>query len=218
MVDMAEIILLNISLDALLTGFFLGASLILAIGSQNAFVLRQGIIGQHVFFVALFCSLSDALLINIGVIGTSLFFNNFIVVNLNYIYGFSALWLFSYGIIRLKTLFLSKKKLMINLDNKKNLFSTLSIVAILTFANPHVYLDTVVLIGSVSQKFIEVDKFFFTLGACLSSFVFFFGLAYGAGYLRPIMNKTLSWKILDTFVAFVMFTIAFKLACASQLV
>jgi len=203
-------------LSALLTGFFLGLSLIVAIGSQNAFVLRQGIVGQHVFYVTLFCALSDALLISIGVVGISFFLNNLISQISNLLLGLSALWLAGYGIMRLKAVFKSNTTLKIEESIPKNLFKTLSIAAILTFANPHVYLDTMVLIGSISQQFSGVNKFSFALGATIASFVFFFSLAYGAKLLEPIMQRPSSWRILDSLIALIMFTIAIKLAYAGN--
>ena len=84
-------------LTAFLTGFFLGLSLIIAIGAQNAFILRQGILGQHVFYIALFCSISDALLIVLGIVGISYFFNDFVHEYSKIIFGFAALWLCIYG-------------------------------------------------------------------------------------------------------------------------
>jgi len=203
-------------LPAFLTGFFLGLSLIVAIGAQNAFVLRQGIIGQHVFYVALFCALSDALLIGIGVAGISLFLNNIINQISNILFGFSALWLTGYGILRLKSVFKAKTMEAIETSKLKGLMPTISIAAILTFANPHVYLDTMILIGSISQQFFGYYKIAFTLGACLASFVFFFSLAYGSKLLEPIMQRQTSWRILDGLVALIMFTIALKLAIAGN--
>ena len=88
-------------LSAFLTGFFLGFSLILAIGAQNTFVLRQGILGQHVFYVALFCAVSDALLISIGIVGISFFLDNFINQHSSILFVLSAIWLSGYGVIRL---------------------------------------------------------------------------------------------------------------------
>lgn len=203
-------------ISAFLTGFFLGISLIVAIGAQNAFILRQGIIGQHVFYVALFCALSDALLICIGIVGISFFLNNFISQFSDFLFGFSALWLLGYGILRLKAVFKSDATLEIETSSSTGLLPTLSIVAVLTFANPHVYLDTMVLIGSVSQQFYEDDKIAFALGASLASFVFFFSLAYGAKLLSPKMQSPSSWRILDFFIALIMFTIAIKLADAGN--
>ena len=201
---------------AFLIGFFLGLSLIVAIGAQNIFVLRQGILRQHIFYVALFCALSDALLICIGITGISFFLNNFVAQFANLLFGVSSIWLAIYGIIRLKAVFKSDSTVEIETSTSKSLLATLSILAILTFANPHVYLDTVVLIGSISQQFYEHDKISFALGASLASFVFFFSLAYGAKLLVPIMQKPSSWRTLDLLIALIMFTIAIKLAYAGN--
>ena len=203
-------------ISTFLTGFFLGMSLIVAIGAQNAFVLRQGLVGHHVFYVALFCALSDTLLISIGVTGISFFLNNFAMQMSNWLLGFSALWLSGYGILRLIAAFKANAMLEIESSTSKGLLSTISIVSILTFANPHVYLDTMILIGSVSLQFSGENKLAFVLGASFSSFVFFFSLAYGAKLLTPIMKRPSSWQILDCLIAFVMFTIAFKLASAGN--
>ena len=199
-------------LSAFLTGFFLGLSLIVAIGAQNAFVLRQGILGQHVFYVALFCALADALLISIGVAGISFFLNNIINQISNLLFGFSALWLTGYGILRLIAVFKADTTIEIDASRSKGLIPTISIATILTFANPHVYLDTMILIGSISQQFSGYYKITFALGAVLASFVFFFSLAYGAKLLEPIMQRPSSWRILDGLIALIMFAIAFKLA------
>ena len=203
-------------INSLFTGFFLGFSLILAIGAQNTFVLRQGILGQHVFYVALFCAFSDALLISIGVAGISFFFNTFISENLNILFGFSAIWLAGYGMIRLRSAFKSNKTIKLEASTLKGLFPTISVAAVLTFLNPHVYLDTMILIGSISQQFSGYNKITFALGAILASFIFFFSLAYAARLLVPIMQRPFSWKILDSLVAFIMFTISFKLALAGN--
>ena len=203
-------------IQSFLTGFFLGFSLILAIGAQNTFVLRQGILGQHVFYVALFCALSDALLICIGVAGMSFFLNNFIGQNSNILFALSAIWLSGYGLIRLMSALKSNNTIKIEASTIKGLFPTISVAAVLTFLNPHVYLDTMILIGSISQQFFGYYKFTFALGAVLASFVFFFSLAYGAKLLEPIMKCTSSWRILDCLIALIMFTIAFKLASAGN--
>ena len=199
-------------IQSFLTGFFLGLSLIIAIGAQNTFVLRQGILGQHIFYIALFCALSDALLICIGVAGISFFLNNFISQYSDILFGFSAFWLAGYGIVRLKSVFKSNKTIEIETSTFTGLIPTISVIAVLTFLNPHVYLDTMVLIGSISQQFSGFHKITFSLGACLASFVFFFSLAYGARLLTPIMQRPFSWKILDSLIALIMFIIAIKLA------
>ncbi len=198
-------------LSAFLSGFILGLSLILAIGSQNSFVLRQGLMNRHVFIVALFCSLSDALLIGIGVVGISLFLNNYIDLVSDWLFGISAIWLAGYGILRLRDAVIGKSVLIAENSLVNGLVSTLSFLSVLTFANPHVYLDTVVLIGSVSQQFPDNTKLAYALGASIASFVFFFSLAYGAKLLSPIIQKPIAWRILDSFIAFVMFSLAIKM-------
>ena len=196
---------------AFLTGFILGFSLILAIGAQNSFVLRQGLIGRHVFIVALFCALSDALLIIIGVAGISIFLNYIDSVS-DWLFGISAIWLAGYGLLRLRDAVTGKSALVAENSSANGLASTLSFLVVVTFANPHVYLDTVVLIGSVSQQFSGDTKLAYILGASIASFVFFFSLSYGAKFLAPIMKRPSSWRILDCSIALLMFIIAVKLA------
>ena len=203
-------------IQSFFTGFFLGLSLIIAIGAQNTFVLRQGILGQHVFYVALFCALSDALLICIGVAGISFFLNTFISQNSNILFGLSAVWLSGYGAIRLRSALKSNQTINIEVSKLKGLFPTISIAAALTFLNPHVYLDTMILIGSISQQFSGFYKVTFALGAVLASFVFFFSLAYGAKILSPLMQRQSAWRTLDCLIALIMFTIAFQLASAGN--
>jgi len=203
-------------LSAFLQGLFLGFSLILAIGAQNSFVLRQGLIGRHVFIVALFCSLSDALLISIGVAGISIFLNSFIDLVSVWLFGIAAIWLAGYGMLRLRDAINGKSILIVENSSLNGLASTLSFLIILTFANPHVYLDTVILIGSVSQQFSGDTKLAYVLGASLASFVFFFSLAYGAKLLSPIMQRPIAWQLLDSFIAFVMFILAIKMAQAAE--
>ena len=130
----------------------------------------------------------------------------------NLLFGFSALWLSGYGLLRLKAMFKNNTIKDIQTSNSKGLLSTISIAAVLTFANPHVYLDTMLLIGSVSQQFIGVNKTAFALGASIASFIFFFSLAYSAKLLTPLMNHPSSWRVLDGFTAIIMFSIAIKLA------
>ena len=201
-------------LSAVLTGFVLGFSLILAIGAQNSFVLRQGLIGRHVFIVALFCSISDALLISIGVAGISIFLNNYIDLVSDWLFSISAIWLLGYGLLRLRDAINGKSVLIAKDSSVNELASTLSFLSVLTFANPHVYLDTVILIGTVSQQFPGNAKLAYVLGASLASFVFFFSLAYGAKFLSPIMQRPIAWRLLDSFIAFVMFILAIKMADA----
>ena len=198
--------------SAFFTGFFLGLSLIVAIGAQNAFVLRQGILRQHVFSIALFCSISDAVLIILGVAGISYFFNGFINEYSKFIFGIASLWLVIYGISRLRSAFRKDSVLISSNQESSSLLNTISIISIFTFANPHVYLDTMILIGSISQQFLNLNRVYFAFGACSASFIWFFGIAYGAKLLTPIMHKPKHWRILDLLIALIMFIIAFNLA------
>ena len=193
---------------AFLTGFLLGISLILVIGAQNAFVLRQGILRQHIFYVVVFCALSDVLLISIGITGISFFFNNFMTQFSNILFGFSSIWLFIYGLIRLRSVFKSNSSFEIDLSEPKSLMQTLSIIAVLTFANPHVYLDTIVLLGTISMKFDSSTRLIFGLGATVASFLFFYGLAYGAKFIAPRAESPLFWKFVNIGIGFIMLILA----------
>ena len=199
-------------LEPLLIGFFLGLSLIIAIGAQNAFLLRQGILRQHVFYTALFCSIADTFLIILGIGGISYFFNDFVSEHSKVIFGIASLWLILYGLFRIRSAFRSNSSIITNAHESSSLLTTISVVSILTFANPHVYLDTMILIGSISQQFQGFNRAYFAFGACSASFVWFFAIAYGAKLLTPIMQKPRHWRILDSLIAIIMFIIAINLA------
>ena len=197
---------------AFFTGFLIGLSLIVAIGAQNAFVLRQGILRQHVFYIALFCSVSDTLLIIAGVVGISYFFNDLINEYSKVIFGIASLWLIIYGALRLKSALRLNSEIISDNQDSLSLSKTISIISIFTFGNPHVYLDTMILIGSISQGFIGLNRVFFAFGASIASFVWFFGITYGARVLTPIMQKPRYWRILDSLIALIMFIIGFNIA------
>ncbi|MBT4910392.1 MAG: LysE family transporter [Alphaproteobacteria bacterium] len=199
-------------LSAFLTGLFLGLSLIVAIGAQNAFVIRSGILRNHIFYIALFCAISDSLLIIIGIAGISFFLKDFINEFSNIIFGFSALWLFSYGLLRIRSALINNYLTVDNNSKSSSLLKAISIVAVFTFVNPHVYLDTMILIGSISQQFLDTNRIYFAIGACTASFIWFFSIAYGAKLLTPIMQKPTHWRNLDLLIALIMFVIAFNLA------
>ena len=199
-------------LSAFLTGLFLGLSLIVAIGAQNAFVIRSGILRNHIFYIALFCAISDSLLIIIGIAGISFFLKDFMNEFSNIIFGFSALWLFSYGLLRIRSALINNYITVDNNSKSNSLLKSISIVAVFTFVNPHVYLDTMILIGSISQQFLDTNRIYFAIGACTASFIWFFSIAYGAKLLTPIMQKPSHWRNLDLLIALIMFVIAFNLA------
>jgi len=200
---------------AFLTGGAISFSLILAIGTQNAFVLRQGLLRQHVFAVALFCALSDAFLISIGVGSGAWLLGDLIALYSFWVFSLAAVWLVAYGCMRLFAA-LNKKGLVA--DQKiepKSLLSTLITAALFTFGNPHVYLDTIGLIGTLSTKFSFVNRVPFTIGAVVASFVFFFGLAYGAKLLAPKIQSQNMWRVLDVSIASIMFLMAFGMLGAA---
>ena len=201
-------------MEAFCTGVAIGFSLILAIGAQNAFVLRQGLLRQHFFAVALFCSLSDAILIAVGVSGVSWFIGDLIKAYSFWVFGAAAVWLLVYGTTHLRSAFRQNQLILDEVQAEKSLLSVLSTAALFTFGNPHVYLDTIVLIGTMAMKFVPYERVLFAAGASLASFVFFFSLAYGARLLAPKMKNQTTWKILDVMIAVVMFSLALGMLIA----
>ena len=189
------------------TGFVLSFSLILAIGSQNAFVLRQAILRQHIAPIIVCCAISDALLIIAGVVGLSLFLRDFVSQIAPWLFGGTALWLCGYGLLRAYDAF-SKKFLMPDDRPVGDLKASLLALAILTFGNPHVYLDTVVLIGTVSLQFHGITKVAFTCGAITASTIFFVGLGYSGYLLSNVMRQPRAWRALNAVIAVIMFGLA----------
>ena len=196
-------------------GFALSFSLILAIGAQNAFVLRQGLMRQHVGVLVLFCALSDTLLIIIGVGGVAPFMAQWLMSVEQWLFAGAGLWLGAYGLMRGHDAWRRGHAVLQAGEATQNgLVKTLAMAAVLTFGNPHVYLDTMVLIGTVSLQFEEQAKIAFAVGAATASFVFFAGLGYGAAALSGIMKRQNAWRILDAAVAVVMLGLAFGMARA----
>jgi L-lysine exporter family protein LysE/ArgO len=195
-------------------GFALSFSLILAIGAQNAFVLRQGLMRQHVGALVLFCALSDAVLIVVGVGGVAPFMAQWLTAVEQWVFAGAALWLGVYGLMRGYDAWRGHGALQVGAAAKNGLMTTLAMAAVLTFGNPHVYLDTMVLIGTVSLQFEDTAKIAFAVGAATASFVFFTGLGYGAAALSGIMQRQNAWRILDAAVAVVMLVLAFGMARA----
>lgn len=196
------------------TGFGTGFSLILAIGAQNAFVLRQGLLRSHVFWICLFCAVSDAALITLGVagMGTIAVMAPWLIQILTW--G-GAGFLIVYGAFSLRRAF-SPGALTAADHAAPSLGAALAMTFAFTWLNPHVWLDTVGLIGAVSTGFQEsVAKAAFAAGAVLASFVFFFGLGYGARLLAPVFARPRAWAVLDTIIALVMWSIAASLILGS---
>jgi len=195
-------------------GFGLGFSLIMAIGAQNAFVLRTGLDGRHVFIICLFCAVSDAALIALGVGGVGAFLGRWEGLEF-WLYLIAAIWLIVYGGLRLREAFRGGAVLSLEDTASKSLWPALSMIAGLTWLNPHVYLDTIVLLGGISAPLPVMQKWSFGLGATLSSFVFFFGLGYGAKALSPWLRTPKIWRRIDILIALIMFWIALGLIIAA---
>jgi L-lysine exporter family protein LysE/ArgO len=197
-------------------GFALSFSLILAIGAQNAFVLRQGLMRQHIGALVLFCALSDAILIVVGVGGVAPFMVQWLTAVEQWLFAGAALWLWVYGLMRGFDAWRGHRALQAGAAAQNGLMTTLAMAALVTFGNPHVYLDTTVLIGTVSLQYEGAAKIAFAIGATTASFVFFAGLGYGAAKLSGIMQRQNAWRILDAAVAVVMLVLAFSMARAGD--
>ena len=196
-------------LNSALHGFAMALSLIVVIGAQNAFVLKQGIKQQHVFAVCLCCALSDAILISVGVLG----FSELVLLHpdwLNIAKYLGATFLLIYGAQHFYQAWKGEQRLDLTQDEVPCLWKVLLICLGLTWLNPHVYLDTVVLLGSVSTQYPNT-QLYFALGAISASFLFFFSLGYAARYLQPMFQRPQAWKILDLIIGCVMWSIVISL-------
>ena len=196
---------------AFLSGMGTGLSLILAIGAQNAFVLKQGLLRHHVFAVCAFCALSDAILIAAGVAGAGAIAERAPWFLSAMRWG-GAAFLIWYGMKSFRAALRGGEGLRPEGVAPPSLAATIGTIAALTWLNPHVYLDTVVLLGSVSSA--SDDRLAFAVGAMTGSFLFFFSLGYGARLLAPLFARPLAWRILDAGVGVVMWTIAATLVLA----
>jgi L-lysine exporter family protein LysE/ArgO len=190
-------------------GFATGMALIVAIGSQNAFVLRCGLRREHVLPLVAFCALSDALLIVAGIGGAgAVLRGNDAWMHITR-YG-GALFLASYGALAAQRAWRGVQ-LQVNGNEGSTLTAALAACFGFTFLNPHVYLDTVVLLGAVANQRGAEERWIFGAGACLSSLVWFTSLGYGARLLAPLFAKVLAWRVLDTLIALIMWSITWAL-------
>jgi L-lysine exporter family protein LysE/ArgO len=196
-----------------MTGLTMGLGLIVAIGAQNAFVLRQGIRREHVFAVCLTCALSDAVLITVGVTGFRTIVAVMPALDLAMRFG-GAAFLLWYAIRSLLSALRSSHGLVAGGREPESLGRTLAICLALTWLNPHVYLDTVVLLGTISTQFPEA-RLAFAVGATTASFLFFFALGFGARWLQPLFAKPASWRVLETLIGALMLVIATRLVGGS---
>jgi L-lysine exporter family protein LysE/ArgO len=190
-------------------GFFLGAGLIVAIGAQNAFVLRQGLARRHVFAVTTLCALSDVVLIAAGVAGLGRLVEAAPAL-LAWITVSGALFLAAYGGLAFWRA-VRPGRLVPAERGETRLAATLATALAFTFLNPHVYLDTVVLIGALASRYRGFAAAAFAGGAAAASVVWFYGLGFGARLIAPVFSRPGAWRVLDVGIGVVMWAIAVRL-------
>ncbi|MFC7065189.1 LysE/ArgO family amino acid transporter [Brucella rhizosphaerae] len=188
---------------------FLGASLIIAIGAQNAFILRQGLLRQHVFILSLICALSDGILIAYGVAGLGTLIAQSPAL-ISFVTLAGAAFLFWYASVAFRRAF-HPEAMQVRSNGSVSLKAAVATCLALTFLNPHVYLDTVVLLGSLSARYEGSARAAYGAGAVIASFVWFFSLGYGARLLQPIFAKPAAWRVLDCIIGVVMALIGISL-------
>ena len=191
------------------TGFGLGGGLIIAIGAQNAFVLGQGLRRNHPLMVAMVCALCDAILIAAGVAGLGTLIAAYPLLTKIAAWGGGA-FLIWYGIGAFRRLF-ETETLSDDTRSKKGWKAVLSTTLAVTLLNPHVYLDTVVMLGGIGGQYPADERLGFALGAMTASFVWFFSIALGAAWLAPYVARPITWKIVDAITCAVMWLVAYSL-------
>lgn len=196
---------------AYLTGLVTGWSLIVAIGAQNAFVIRQGLTRKYILPVVAICAAADAVLITIGVAGLGAVIKGFPWM-LEIIRWFGVAYLTWFGIKSVRAAF-NTVGLDARGDSTASLKQALLTVLAMTFLNPHVYLDTVIFLGTIANQF-GSQEWEFAIGAMTASAVWFFALGYGSRAMAKFMSNPIFWRVLDSVIAIVMFTIAMTLAFA----
>tara|TARA_B110001452_G_C15079929_1_gene376807 strand:- start:151 stop:765 length:615 start_codon:yes stop_codon:yes gene_type:complete len=193
-------------MEYLILGFLTGLSLILAIGAQNIFVIEQGLKKQYVFLVCLICSISDLILIFLGIFLFQYFgnfFNPSIELILN-ILLFIFLAHFIYGKITIQ-----KKRISFNKKIKRiSILNITSKTLAFTYLNPHVYSDTVFFLGNFSKNFLTIDKYYFGIGASIASFLFFYSIGYLSKLLSKYLKSEVIWKKINLLIIALMTIIA----------
>ena len=194
-------------MNFVLLGFVTGLSLILAIGAQNIFVIEQGLKKQYIFLVCLICSVSDLILIFLGIFLFEYFriyFSNFVEL----IFNILLLVFLAYFII--SKLRYNYDKLILNIENKKISLTNIIIKTLgFTYLNPHVYSDTVFFLGNFSKNFLIIHKYYFGLGAALASFLFFFSLGLLSKFLSKYLQNKKTWKYINLFIIIFMSILSF---------
>ena len=193
-------------MSLLFLGFFTGLSLILAIGAQNIFVMEQGLKKQYIFLVCLICSISDLILIFIGIFLFE-YFKNLFTSNIELVFNI-LLFIFLIYFILTKLRF-KYSDLNINLDKKKIPFKSVLVKTLgFTYLNPHVYSDTVFFLGNFSKNFLITQKYLFGIGASIASFLFFFSLGYLFKFSSKYLQSVKVWKIINLFIIIFMSALA----------
>ncbi|MDI1244088.1 MAG: LysE/ArgO family amino acid transporter [Rhodoferax sp.] len=187
-------------------GFATGLALIVAIGSQNAYVLRQGILLQHVLPLVIFCALSDAVLILAGIGGAGLLVRDNITLMTLTRYG-GALFLAAYGVLAARRAW-QATGMPADHSGAVSLSTALVACFAFTFLNPHVYLDTVVLLGALANQRPDPGRWIYGFGAASASLCWFAALGFGARFLAPLFATVMAWRVLDGLIALTMWTLA----------
>jgi L-lysine exporter family protein LysE/ArgO len=197
-------------ISAFTTGFALGATLIIAIGAQNAFVLRQGLRREHVLLIVAFCAVADLLLITAGVAGVSRVLGE--APRLTFFLTLAGtLFLAWYGFTALRRARSSSALNVVEGTERMTIRSAIAQVAGFTFLNPHVYLDTVLLMGSIGARQPSDLRYWFVGGAAAASGAWFTTLGFGARLLRPVFRTPRAWQVLDTLIGVTMLALAISL-------
>ncbi len=190
----------------LVLGFFTGLSLILAIGAQNIFVIEQGLKKQYVLLVCLICSVSDLILIFLGIFLFE-YFKIYFTKNVELIFNILLLVFLIYFIYSKVRSLYKRSKINFegsNLSRKNIIIKTLGF----TYLNPHVYSDTVFFLGNFSKNFLVINKYLFGIGASIASFLFFFSLGYLAKFFSNYLINSKVWKIINFFIIIFMTVLA----------
>ena len=194
---------------AFLPGLLTGLSLIVAIGAQNAFVIRQGLTRSHVFLVVAICAIADIALICLGIGGLGALITGLPWL-LEVVRWFGVAYLSWFGFKSAKAAFKNESLDAVGAAEQSRTKVVTTVLA-LTLLNPHVYLDTVILVGGIGNQFGE-NRWFFAAGASLASVLWFSSVGYGAKAASRLMSKPVFWRVLDLIIAIVMFGVALALA------
>ncbi|MCS5559471.1 MAG: LysE/ArgO family amino acid transporter [Oceanospirillaceae bacterium] len=193
-----------------INGLALSAGLIIAIGAQNAFLLNRALRCQHQYAIASFCSIADASLICLGIFGMG----SLVQAQPQLLFWITcggAVFLLLYGALSFRSAAINHTMTRDFGNSEYSLIKAIAITASVSLLNPHAYLDTVILLGSISTQYLGQEKLWFGAGAVSASFIWFFGLAWGAQWLMPIFKNPTAWRVLDGLIGLIMWSIAASL-------